>query len=136
MSFLLVRVYDAFERTGVTWISSAGLVSLFAIFILLVAAKPKNAYPRTHVIAYYFSLLAANAVQSSGTVMNLRWVLKGQIDAGTFCSLQGACARLGTPPTNQPRSHGTVLCYSGGIKQAGNVATAIWCVFLFHVRHH
>jgi hypothetical protein len=100
--FQTVKVYDGLERTGVTWISTAGLLSLFAILILLVAAKPKNAYPRTHVIAYYFSLLAANAIQSAGTVMNLHWVIKGEIDAGSFCSLQG------------------------GIKQTGNVATAIW----------
>lgn len=100
--FEAVKVYDSFDRAGVTWISTAGLVSILAIIILLVAGKLKNAYPRTHVMAYFISLLIANTIQSTGTAMNLRWVKEGEINAGMFCSLQG------------------------GIKQAGNVATAVW----------
>jgi hypothetical protein len=53
--------------------------------------------------------------------MNLRWVMKGEIDAGTFCSLQGTCARFSD-------LHKVLFSTVGGIKQAGNVATAIWYV--------
>jgi len=51
-------------------------------------------------------LLLANVLQSTGTVMSLKWALRDEVVAGTFCGIQG------------------------GIKQAGNVGTAIWSFLL------
>jgi hypothetical protein len=51
--------------------------------------KLKNAYPRTHVIAYFISLLVANTIQASGTALSLRWIMKGLIEQDMFCQLQG-----------------------------------------------
>jgi len=44
----------------------------------------------------------SNLVQSIGTILNIRWVVLGRASPGTLCSLQG------------------------GVKQAGNVGTAVW----------
>ncbi|KAJ7150858.1 hypothetical protein C8R43DRAFT_886991 [Mycena crocata] len=63
-------------------------------------------YGNTHLNGYFRSLLVANALQAFGTVLNFRWVVERGVTNGPFCSAQG------------------------GIKQAGNVATALWSLAL------
>ncbi|KAL1694794.1 hypothetical protein GGG16DRAFT_122146 [Schizophyllum commune] len=45
-------------------------------------------YRNTHIFAYLSSLLLANTIQSLGTVMNFRWVGRGGLISGNYCSLQ------------------------------------------------
>ena len=59
-------------------------------------------YQNTHVVPYFVSLLAANILQAFGTSLNARWVVERAVEAGPFCTFQGA------------------------IKQAGNVGMALW----------
>lgn len=58
----------------------------------------------THVMPYFISLLVANILQAAGAMINAKWIADRSVEAGVFCSLQG------------------------GVKQAGNVGTAVWYV--------
>jgi len=105
-SGLIPKVYSNTEKGGVVVISVAGLLSITAPLLLLATATLRVDYRYTHCIAYFTSLLVANTLQSIGTVLNFRWVSQGAITPGEFCTAQG------------------------GIKQAGNVGTALWSFFI------
>ncbi|KAH9949711.1 hypothetical protein B0H21DRAFT_688018 [Amylocystis lapponica] len=67
-------------------------------------------YRHTHVVPYFISLLAANVIQGLATVLGARWLVEGAVKAGPYCSIQG------------------------GLKNAGNVAMAVWSfVMAVHV---
>ncbi|KAH9949694.1 hypothetical protein B0H21DRAFT_875451 [Amylocystis lapponica] len=67
-------------------------------------------YRHTHVVPYFISLLVANVIQGLAAVLGARWLVEGAIKAGPYCSVQG------------------------GLKNAGNVATAVWSfVMAVHV---
>ncbi|KAL1738263.1 hypothetical protein HDZ31DRAFT_70195 [Schizophyllum fasciatum] len=95
--------YTHQERDGVVCIAVCAIASVVSIFYAALTRKlrPEN-YRNTHVFAYLTSLLLANMLQSLGTAMNLRWVGRGGLIYGSYCSMQG------------------------GVKQAGNIATALW----------
>jgi hypothetical protein len=40
-------------------------------------------------IHYQMALFAAEVIQGIGQAMNLKWVIDGQSDTGTFCTAQG-----------------------------------------------
>ena len=61
-------------------------------------------YQNTHVVPYFMSLLVANVIQGLGTALDARWLVTDEIEAGGYCSTQGA------------------------LKNAGNVAMAVWYV--------
>ncbi|KAF5360040.1 hypothetical protein D9758_007629 [Tetrapyrgos nigripes] len=105
--------YTPQERAGVICISVAGLVSLSAILFLMIVKTPKRkTYHRTHLFGYLMSLLFANTLKSTGTVMNLQWVLRHRVENGLFCGYQGA------------------------IKHIGNISTALWSFMLsLHLFH-
>ncbi|KAJ7742174.1 hypothetical protein DFH07DRAFT_750608, partial [Mycena maculata] len=63
-------------------------------------------YGNTHINGYFRSLLLANGVQSFATTLNFKWVADGGVESGPFCSAQG------------------------GIKNGGNIATALWAFIL------
>ncbi|KAI9444252.1 hypothetical protein H4582DRAFT_1807503 [Lactarius indigo] len=56
----------------------------------------------TYIPALFGSLITSNMLQSIGTLINWKWVLNGGVSPGKLCGVQG------------------------GIKQAGNVGTAVW----------
>jgi hypothetical protein len=93
----------------------------FIFHTLFSVQKPsfrlKN-YENTHINGYFNALLLANALQAIGTVMNLKWAADGGVTAGGLCTAQG-------PYTADSRDPGSELL-PGGIKQAGNIATALW----------
>ncbi|THU91955.1 hypothetical protein K435DRAFT_862953 [Dendrothele bispora CBS 962.96] len=106
--------YSSSERAGVICISVAGLLSLTAILFLMIFRTPKpRTYQRTHLYGYVMSLFLACTLQSVGTVMNLKWVLRRQVEYGLFCAYQGA------------------------IKHFGNISIALWSfmisLHLFHL---
>ncbi|KAK7443270.1 hypothetical protein VKT23_015867 [Stygiomarasmius scandens] len=91
------------QRAGVICLTVAGLISLAAVVYLVLVKTPRpTTYRRTHLFGYLLSLLLANAMQSIGTVMSLKWVVENQVIFGAFCTYQGA------------------------IKQLGNISTALW----------
>lgn len=96
-------IYDTSQATGVTAIAISGGLSALAILLWLAIVRSQSkTYRHTHIFAYYVSLIAANTLQAAGTLMNFQWVALGYVISGPYCSAQG------------------------GIKQAGNVGTALW----------
>ena len=64
--------------------------------IFRVPAFTKNVMP------YFVSLLVANLLQAAGALINAKWISDLAVEPCTLCSIQG------------------------GLKQAGNVGTAVW----------
>jgi hypothetical protein len=79
----------------------------------------------THIPALFGSLITSNLLQSIGTLINLRWVLAGGVSSGKLCSAQGASVAKRILAFSPPHH------YVGGIKQAGNVGTAVWWAMNF-----
>ncbi|KAE9391097.1 hypothetical protein BT96DRAFT_945625 [Gymnopus androsaceus JB14] len=80
----------------------------YLLLLLFDRSRPQNQAPIEALTSsdICFPLLLANVLQSTGTVMSLKWALRDEVVAGTFCGIQG------------------------GIKQAGNVGTAVWSFLL------
>ncbi|KAI8985029.1 hypothetical protein BD414DRAFT_418174 [Trametes punicea] len=86
---------------------AAGVVSCVAVVPVLVVTKWRCHHLRnTRVVPFLVSLLIANLVQAIGTLINGKWVTDHTVADGHLCRTQG------------------------GIKQAGNVATALWSLTL------
>lgn len=101
--------YTSFERGFVSAIVGAALLSAFSVISLLSInyfRPPSHLGDYTHIPVLFGSLLVSNLLQSTGTIVNSRWVSLGKVSSGTLCSFQG------------------------GIKQAGNVGTAVWTFML------
>lgn len=83
-------LYKSHDRNGVICLVVAGLVSLAAIFYLLVLKPPKpGSYRHTHLFGYLVCLLFANFLLSASTVMSLKWIVGKQVTLGGFCTAQG-----------------------------------------------
>ncbi|KAJ4469961.1 hypothetical protein C8J55DRAFT_460013 [Lentinula edodes] len=96
-------MYDSRDRIGVICISITGLISLLSILSLFVFRPLKSTtYARTHLFGYLTSLLVGNAMIAAATVMSFDWIAHGGVQVGGVCTAQGA------------------------LKQAGNLATALW----------
>lgn len=65
-------------------------------------APEDHLFIRTHVAAYFISLLLCDMVQGIGSIINISWIQHMGVTFGPLCVAQGA------------------------IKQAGNVGTALW----------
>ncbi|KAJ6590547.1 hypothetical protein DFH09DRAFT_207234 [Mycena vulgaris] len=96
-------IYSPAERNAVIVQIVSGLISLTALlglFALMIFMKKK--YTHTHFQAYFVCLLLANTMQAWANTMSLRWVVHGGAEDGALCAAQG------------------------GIKQGGNIGTALW----------
>lgn len=62
-----------------------------------------------HVMPYFISLLVANLLQAVGAMINAKWITDRAVEASPLCSFQG------------------------GVKQAGNVGTAVWYAFTYTI---
>ena len=71
------------------------------------------------MIGYFMSLLVANLLQAFGTVMNIQWIIKVQVESGPYCTAQGRSFLISL------RGHKFEFL-KGVIKHAGSLATAIW----------
>ncbi|KAF8217795.1 hypothetical protein K438DRAFT_1556174 [Mycena galopus ATCC 62051] len=89
----------------------SGFLSLAAISYLLVTLVTySKKYSNTHFLLYFYCLLLADAMQSLGSIMSLRWVDEGGVYDGAFCAAQG------------------------GMKQGGSLAAAVWSFAIsFHL---
>ncbi|KAK7683172.1 hypothetical protein QCA50_013845 [Cerrena zonata] len=100
-------IYDNAHAGGVASLVVAGVLSGLAVLTVFVAVSIRSpSYQNTHVVPYFVSLLVANVLQALGTCMNAKWVIEHTVEAGPFCSFQGA------------------------IKQVGNVGMALWSFVL------
>jgi len=98
---------------GVASLVVAGSLSGFAVLFILLAMIFRVPAFTTNVMPYFVSLLVANLLQAIGAVINARWIADRAVEPGTLCSFQG------------------------GVKQAGNVGTAVWSftlsVYVFRI---
>ena len=67
-----------------------------------IRSPDDHKFIRTHVAAYFFSLLLCDLAQGIGALLNTRWIAQGGLEIGSYCTAQAA------------------------IKQTGNVGTALW----------
>ncbi|KAF8513966.1 hypothetical protein JB92DRAFT_178977 [Gautieria morchelliformis] len=108
--------YSASQRNGVWVLVAAAGISGLAVFVLLIALSisgyktlrtPRDhRYMRTHVVAYFISLLICDIISAVGSLMTAHWISRGGVFLDGFCTAQGA------------------------LKNTGNVGTALWTMVI------
>jgi len=98
--FTLRVSYPGNEANGVLVLVVASCISLTAVCFLLIAislsafntrkSTDQNLFLRTHVAAYFISLLLCDLMQAVGSIMNEKWVQHMEVYVGSFCTIQGA----------------------------------------------
>ncbi|KAJ8488852.1 hypothetical protein ONZ51_g3327 [Trametes cubensis] len=102
---LAYGTYGTAQLAGVAFLVIAGAISCAAVVPVLVLVATKwryNNLRNTRIVPFCVSLLLANLLQAIGTLINGKWVTDRTVHDGPLCRAQG------------------------GIKQAGNVAMALW----------
>ncbi|KAF8576318.1 hypothetical protein K439DRAFT_1540566, partial [Ramaria rubella] len=108
------QTYSPAAVAGVSVLVVAATISFFAVLymiaaIIITSYHNSHAFLRSHLGAYFLSLVLAEAIQAIGSLLSARWIALHAVTAGTFCAAQGA------------------------LKNAGNVSTALWTmVIAFH----
>ncbi|KIJ35606.1 hypothetical protein M422DRAFT_262199 [Sphaerobolus stellatus SS14] len=112
----LDTILNAGQRSGLQILIGAASISMFSalalLFILAVAASKtfrqpsENRFMRTHVIAYFVSLLFCDVISATGSLMNGTWVSQSAVSLGQICTAQGA------------------------LKNTGNVGSAMWSMVI------
>lgn len=116
-SELLMRMaYTSREVHGVTVLVVISCFSLIAVVGLLLAIAlsafntrssiDQHLFVRTHVAAYFISLLLSDLIQALGSILNARWIHDMAVVVGDVCVLQGV------------------------LKQTADVATAFWTLVI------
>ncbi|KAJ4483678.1 hypothetical protein J3R30DRAFT_3731812 [Lentinula aciculospora] len=116
--WLLTRVaYTSKEDSGVTFLLVVSALSLVAVIGLLSVISlsafntrsyknEEHLFVRTHVAAYFISLLLCDLIQSIGSLYNSRWVNSGAVLLDKYCTAQGV------------------------FKQIADVGTALWTIVI------
>jgi len=91
--------YTMREVNGVRVLIVASCLSMTATCGLLIAialsayntrkSTNKSMFVRTHVAAYFISLLLCDLMQAVGSIMNEKWVQNKAVYLGNFCTTQG-----------------------------------------------
>ncbi|KAI0360552.1 hypothetical protein OH77DRAFT_696759 [Trametes cingulata] len=98
-----IQTYGSAEVAGVATLVLAGAMSCAAVLPVLALMRWRCPNLRnTRIVPFFISLLVANLLQAIGTLINGKWAQDRIVSDGTLCHAQG------------------------GIKQAGNVAMALW----------
>jgi len=115
--FLVQVDYTQREVSGVTVLIIVSSFSITAVCGLLAAislsafntrkSTDNEMFVRTHVAAYFVSLLLCDLLQAVGSIMNAQWIQHNSVYMGQFCTIQGA------------------------IKQASDVGTALFSLPLY-----
>ncbi|KAJ7718011.1 hypothetical protein DFH07DRAFT_973410 [Mycena maculata] len=114
--YVLSVVYTSREVQGITVLVVISCFSLIAVVGLLLAMAlsafntrssiDKHLFIRTHVAAYFISLLLSDFIQAIGSIMNARWIHDMSVVVGHACTFQGV------------------------LKQTADVATAFWTLVI------
>ncbi|KAJ6495634.1 hypothetical protein C8R47DRAFT_366042 [Mycena vitilis] len=114
--WLLRMDYTDRDAHGVTILVVISCFSLAAIAGLLTAISlsafntrssvDKHLFVRTHVAAYFISLLLSDLMQAIGSILNVRWIRDMAVVVGDVC------------------------VYTGVLKQTADVATAFWTLVI------
>ncbi|KAH7339638.1 hypothetical protein B0J17DRAFT_656082 [Rhizoctonia solani] len=107
--------YQPHEAHGVTasivasFISFTSVITLFSLltWVAITGRGPtERPFLKTHIGAYFLSLMTADLSQAVGGILNIRWVAAGHVSIGRFCTAQAA------------------------IKQFSNVGSALWSIVI------
>ncbi|KAJ1304601.1 hypothetical protein OPQ81_005743 [Rhizoctonia solani] len=107
--------YQPHEAHGVTasivaaFISFISVISLFSLlaWVAVTGRGPtERPFLKTHIGAYFLSLMTADLSQAIGGIMSIRWVASHHVSIGRFCTAQAA------------------------IKQFSNVGAALWSIVI------
>ncbi|OSD03068.1 hypothetical protein PYCCODRAFT_1434945 [Trametes coccinea BRFM310] len=98
-SFIFKRPYTASEAGGVLLLAVVSCVSAIAVAGLLLAmavsayntrnSPSPNLFVRSHVAAYFVSMLLCEVVQTIGSIMNIRWFNQMAVTYEPYCTVQG-----------------------------------------------
>jgi hypothetical protein len=101
---LVHAAYTAKQSAGVTVLVVVSCISLVAIMALLSSfvisafyARHSNDQPlfvRSHIGAYFISLLACDSLRAIGSIMSAHWLRKNGVEAGAFCTTQGVILQI------------------------------------------
>ncbi|KAI5123998.1 hypothetical protein M0805_006408 [Coniferiporia weirii] len=94
------------QSAGLSFVAEAGFISmasLLLLFILIIrnVVRYYRNPPRKWSLvqepadAYVLSLFVADMMQAVGAFMDVRWVHKGSVEIGRFCTAQGTMQQLG-----------------------------------------
>jgi len=108
--------YTGPEVQGVMILVVVSCISLIAVIVLLLAivvsafntrgSLDNHLFVRTHVAAYFVSLLLCDLVQAIGSIINTVWVHRMGVHFGETCVLQGV------------------------LKQTSDIGTALWTLVI------
>ncbi|TDL22657.1 hypothetical protein BD410DRAFT_788484 [Rickenella mellea] len=114
--YILYTNYTSTESRAVEALvvaSSLSLVSVVGLLIVIAISTVKTfgtgsqgVFVRSHVAAYFLSLMVTDLFQAVGSIMNSRWVRENSVVPDGFCTAQGA------------------------IKMAADVGTALWTLVI------
>ncbi|KAH9852137.1 hypothetical protein C2E23DRAFT_827684 [Lenzites betulinus] len=98
-SFILRTPYVSGEANGVLILAIISCISATAVTGLLLAialsayntrkSTSSNLFVRSHVAAYFVSLLLCEIFQTVGSIMNIRWYNQMAVTYGPYCTVQG-----------------------------------------------
>ncbi|TFK56974.1 hypothetical protein OE88DRAFT_1730405 [Heliocybe sulcata] len=93
------------KRLGLVFIVQTAGLSAVAVFALLayiaygavkiVPGASRKWRTGTHVHFYFLSLLLSDLIQAIGGMMDIRWIVKSNVEVGPFCTAQGALKQIG-----------------------------------------
>jgi len=94
---------------GISFVSVVSLLIVMAVSAFRSfqsGASDQLIFVRTHVAAYFVSLLFSDFIQAIGSLLSIQWIMERGITLGIPCTAQGA------------------------IKNGGNVGTALWSMVI------
>ncbi|EPQ60547.1 hypothetical protein GLOTRDRAFT_135219 [Gloeophyllum trabeum ATCC 11539] len=93
------------ERLGLVFIVETACLSAAAVCALLayiaygavkiIPGSSRKWRTGTHVHFYFLSLLVSDLIQAIGGIMDIRWIVKSNVEGGSFCTAQGALKQIG-----------------------------------------
>ncbi|TBU49185.1 hypothetical protein BD309DRAFT_852116 [Dichomitus squalens] len=101
---VISQYYAAGETSGVVVLAVISCTSAIAVACLLTAIaisawntrklSSPTLFVRSHVAAYFVSLLLCEIVQTIGSIMSIRWVQERAVSYGPYCTVQGVLKQI------------------------------------------
>jgi len=84
---------------GLAFNAEAGLLSMLGaacILVLILLRLYRDSWPRWEALDFsIFALFVSELIQGMADALDLKWVIEGQANKGTFCTTQGVMQQLG-----------------------------------------
>ncbi|TFY78574.1 hypothetical protein EWM64_g5440 [Hericium alpestre] len=121
---------DADRRGTIVLLVASGLSTLAVLILLTVivssafkshGTKSPNSFVRSPAIGYFLSLFLCDVLQAVGSFMNVKWLVKMEIESGTFCTAQAV--------VKQTADVGIAFCTTSSIDRSKMIAFHTFHVF-------